>query len=111
MKHFALILVAFLPLPAHAQDRTNCSPSRAAMMVTLAGLNQYQREYVVKDHLLRCACEAHSENLRRELKNADAFVRWAASVELNRRWKAEKAVVKSGPKESKPLPLLKSVPK
>ncbi|MCI0680773.1 MAG: hypothetical protein L0Y71_01605 [Gemmataceae bacterium] len=46
----------------------------------------------LKQQLLRFALEAPAENLRRELNNSNAFVRWAASVELNRRWRLENAL-------------------
>jgi len=53
---------------------------------------QWMLQDMVKRQLLQFAIEAPSENLRRELKNSNAFVRWAASVELNRRWKLETAL-------------------
>src|SRR5262245_51432953 len=55
-------------------------------------LLQYQLQDQVKQQLLLFAVDAPTENLQRELKNSNAFVRWAASVELNRRWKLEKSV-------------------
>src|SRR5262245_24277372 len=54
---------------------------------------QWMLQDMVKQQLLRFAIDAPTENLQRELKNSNAFVRWAASVELNRRWKLEKSVV------------------
>ena len=53
---------------------------------------QWMLQDMVKRQLLQFAIEAPTENLERELKNSNAFVRWAASVELNRRWKLEKSV-------------------
>jgi hypothetical protein len=50
---------------------------------------QWMLQDMVKQQLLRFAIDAPTENLQRELKNSNAFVRWAASVELNRRWKLE----------------------
>ena len=53
---------------------------------------QYQLQDQLKQQLLAFALDAPVENLQRELKNSNAFVRWAASVELNRRWRLEKSV-------------------
>ncbi len=53
---------------------------------------QWMLQDMVKQQLLRFAIEAPTENLQRELKNSNAFVRWAASVELNRRWRLESAL-------------------
>jgi len=53
---------------------------------------QWMLQDMVKRQLLQFAIEAPAENLQRELKNSNAFVRWAASVELNRRWKLEKSI-------------------
>ena len=53
---------------------------------------QWMLQDMVKQQLLRFAIDAPAENLQRELKNSNAFVRWAASVELNRRWKLESAL-------------------
>lgn len=109
----AILFVAVLPLSLHAQHRDNCSPTRASIF-----LNQYQREVVVKQHLLQCAIEAPTENLWREMKNKDAFVRWAASVEINRRWNLEKDLEKSKNKSTdkglsvdQKSPLLKGISK
>lgn len=85
MKHLSIIAVL---LSASIASADSCSPSRRII------LTQYQREYVVKRQLLQYAVKAPDENLRRELKNKNPFVRWAASVELNRRWHLERAVAR-----------------
>jgi hypothetical protein len=66
-------------------------------------LLQYQLQDQVKQQLLLFAVDAPSENLQRELKNSNAFVRWAASVELNRRWKLEKSVADAEARLAKAL--------
>lgn len=58
-------------------------------------MQQVQQQWMLQDQvkrqLLQFAIEAPTENLQRELKNSNAFVRWAASVELNRRWRLDKS--------------------
>lgn len=55
-------------------------------------LQQYQLQDQTKQQLLQFAIDAPTENLQRELNNSNAFVRWAASVELNRRWRLETSI-------------------
>lgn len=94
---FAILTLCLLPSLAHAQHLPHCSPSRHFILTQsqLWSLETSQQNFLQahkKQVLLQYAIDAPSENLRRELKNPDAFVRWAASVELNRR---EPPVVRS----------------
>lgn len=66
---------------------------------------QYMLQNQLKQQLLMYAYEAPTENLQRGLKNSNAFVRWAASVELNRRWKTEQSIAKATPQAATRLSL------
>ncbi|GEM_PF-5777005 len=65
---------------------------------------QYQLQDQLKQQLLAFALDAPVENLQRELKNSNAFVRWAASVELNRRWRLEKSGAAAAARAAREMP-------
>ena len=72
---------------------------------------QYQLQDQIKQQLLTYALDAPTENLQRELKNSNVFVRWAASVELNRRWRLEKSVTVAEARVPREMPAPAALPR
>jgi hypothetical protein len=53
---------------------------------------QRRAQEQLKQHLLTLAAQAPEANLRTALKHSDPFVRWAASIEINRRHRFQQSV-------------------
>ena len=101
MNRLAIITVLLCASQAQAQY-VNCSPSRFYALVPLGQammneqISQWNAQDQYKARLLMFAVQAPTENLRRQYKiNKDPFVRWAAAVEINRRWNIEQAQIRA----------------